>query len=381
MPVPPELLRARIAITFYFSLSGFATGTWVSRIPAIAEHLELSSAVLGTVLVGTMIGSLVGGFGGEAVWGRWGSKRTTAGAGLAFGLWLPLVALMPGPVWLFCGLMLYGLFYSTLNIAMNAQASALEVRYGRPIFSMFHSIWSLGALLGALAGSSLAGLGFKPWLHFLLVGLVGALLAWRFGPWLLESPTLAGRRVLALPRGPLLWIGLMAFCVALSDGTASSWSGVYLRSLKAPESVAALGFGVHQGVMMLGRFSGDWMAARFGPVRLIRFGALFGGLGLALGVLSGTVPGALLGIGCMGWGMATTYPLMFAAAARVSANATARGIASVASMSTMGGLIGPILMGNVAEVGGLDASLLLAAALAGVVSWLAFSLASYRVGT
>jgi MFS family permease len=297
---------------------------------------------------------------------------------MAIGCWLPVVALMPAAWWLFVGLALYGLGYSTLNIAMNAQAFALEARYGRPISSLFHSIWSLGALLGALSGSSLAGWGFKPWLHFVLVGSIGAGLAWGFRSWLIESPTLAGRRVLALPRGPLLWIGVMALCVALSDGTASSWSGVYLRSLKAPESVAALGFAAHQSITMLGRLAGDWMAARFGPVRLIRFGALFGGVGLALGVLSGTVWGALIGIGCMGWGMATTYPLMFAAAARIAPTSTANAIASVASMSTVGGLIGPILMGNVAEAAGLRASLLLAAGLAGVVSWLAFSLGGYR---
>jgi MFS family permease len=374
MQVAPELIQARIAVTFYFAFSGFVTGSWVSRIPAIAERLELSAAVLGTVLVGNMIGALVGGFAGEGVWGRWGSKRTTRFAAVAIGCWLPLVALMPSPIGLFVGLLVYGLFYSTLNITMNAQAFALEARYARPISSMFHSIWSLGALLGSLAGSSLAGLAFKPWLHFLLVGAVGALLAWGFGPRLLESPTLPGRRVLALPRGPLLWIGLMALCVAISDGTASSWSGVYLRSLNAPESVAALGFVTHQGIMMLGRLSGDWLVARFGPVGLIRFGALLGGTGLALGVLSTTLWGALIGIGCMGWGMATTYPLMFAAAARLSPASTATAIASVASMSTVGGLIGPILMGNVAELAGLKASLLLAAGLAGVVSWLAFSL-------
>ncbi|MCV4776168.1 hypothetical protein OFM21_25575, partial [Escherichia coli] len=53
-------------------------------------------------------------------------------------------------------------------------------------------------------------------------------------------------------------------------------------------------------------------------------------------------------------------------------------IASVSTMSTLGGLLGPILLGAVAEVGGVRSSFLLAATLAGVVSWLAFSLSSYR---
>ena len=170
----------------------------------------------------------------------------------------------------------------------------------------------------------------------------------------------------------------MGLCTAISDGSIPGWSGVYLRGLGAPESVAAMGFAVHQSVMLLGRLSGDWLTARYGAVRVVRFGALFGGLGLALGVLSQSVEGALLGIACMGWGMATLFPMMFAAAASTPGLTPASAIASVSTMSTLGGLLGPILLGAVAEVGGVRSSFLLAATLAGVVSGLAFSLSSYR---
>ncbi|RIH85450.1 Inner membrane protein YbjJ [Calidithermus terrae] len=371
-------MRARGALSSLFLLHGFVAASWVARIPAVSEGLGLGAVVLGTVLMGNMAGSLLGGFTSGGLVDRFGSRRVAQLAALAGLGSLLSLALLPSAAFLFVGLGVYGLLMSYLNIAINAQATALEARYGRPIFSSFHALWSLGALLGALSGAALAGLGLEPWLHFALVGLVGAATVGVGGRWLLETPVPPIRRVFALPRGPLLFLGLMGLCTAISDGSIPGWSGVYLRGLGAPESVAAMGFAVHQSVMLLGRLSGDWLAARYGAVRVVRFGALFGGLGLALGVLSQSVEGALLGIACMGWGMATLFPMMFAAAANTPGLTPASAIASVSTMSTLGGLLGPILLGAVAEVGGVRSSFLLAATLAGVVSWLAFSLSSYR---
>lgn len=371
-------MRARGALSSLFLLHGFVAASWVARIPAVSEGLGLGAAVLGTVLMGNMAGSLLGGFTSGGLVDRFGSHRVAQLAALAGVGALLSLALLPSAPLLFVGLAVYGLLMSHLNIAINAQATALEARYGRPIFSTFHALWSLGALVGALSGAGLAGLGLDPRLHFALVGLAGAATVGAGGRWLLEAPVPPIRRVFALPRGPLLFLGLMGFCTAISDGSIPGWSGVYLRGLGAPESVAAMGFAVHQSVMLLGRLSGDRLAARYGAVRVVRFGALFGGLGLALGVLSQSVEGALLGIACMGWGMATLFPMMFAAAANTPGLTPASAIASVSTMSTLGGLLGPILLGAVAEVGGVRSSFLLAAVLAGVVSWLAFSLSSYR---
>ncbi|HEU4741578.1 MAG TPA: MFS transporter, partial [Meiothermus sp.] len=152
-----------------------------------------------------------------------------------------------------------------------------------------------------------------------------------------------------------------------------------LRSLGAPESVAALGFALHQSVMFFGRFSGDFMVSRFGAVSVVRLGALLGGLGLAFAVVTHTVWGIFVGIACMGWGMATVFPLMFAASSRTPGLPPALSMASTSTMSTLGGLVGPVLLGAVAEAGTVRASFAVAALLAWMVSYLAFSLANYNV--
>lgn len=357
-------------------------GSFVSRIPAISEGLRLEPSALGWALVGNMLGALLSALTAGFVVDRFGSRRVTRLMGLALVCFLPAVALMPDAAFLFAALVLHGFIGSTLNIAMNTQATALEGRYERPILSSFHALWSLGALVGALAGAGLAGLGFRPFWHFAVVGLVWAGLNLGLSRWLLESPPQRGlkpRGSFVWPKGTLLYLGLLGFCVAISDGSISSWAGVYLRSLEAPESVAALGFAVHQAIMLIGRSSGDWLAGRFGAANLIRFGAAFGGVGLAVGVSSHTVEGAFFGIACMGLGMASTYPLIFAAAARTPGVSPAAAMATASAFSTTGGLVGPILLGNVAQWGGVAWSFYVAALLAVVVSFLAFALGGYKV--
>lgn len=379
MSVDPSLLRSRLGVSAYFLLHGFAAGTWISRIPAEQERLGLSAALLGIVLLGNMAGALLAGFTSGGMVSRFGSRHVTRFAAIGGFVTLALLGLLGNAASLFLGLALFGFLQATLNIAMNTQAAALEARYERPIFSSFHAMWSAGALSGALAGAGLAGGGFSPLLHFALVGALGIIVAAYAGNHLLAASVSQSRRMFILPRGELLALGLLGFCAAISDGSIASWSGIYLRSLGASESVAALGFAVHQSIMFLGRFSGDFMVSRFGAVRVVRLGALLGGLGLAFAVLTHTVWGIFVGIACMGWGMATVFPLMFAASSRTPGLPPAHSMASTSTMSTLGGLVGPVLLGAVAEVGTVRASFAVAALLAWMVSYLAFSLSSYRV--
>lgn len=379
MPVDRSLFRSRIAISAYFVLHGFAAGTWISRIPAEQERLGLSAAVLGGVLLGNMAGALLAGLTSGGTVSRWGSRHVTRFAAMGGFLTLALLGLLGNAASLFLGLALFGFLQATLNIAMNTQAAALEARYERPIFSSFHAIWSAGALSGALSGAGLAGLGLSPLHHFALVGALGIAIAAYAGNYLLSASVSQGRRMFVLPRGSLLALGLLGFCAAISDGSIAGWSGVYLRSLGAPESVAALGFAVHQSVMFFGRFSGDYLVSRLGAVNVVRFGALLGGLGLAFAVATHTVWGMFAGIAGMGWGMATVFPLLFAASSRTPGLPPALAMASTSTMSTLGGLVGPVLLGAVAEAGTVRASFAVAALLAWVVSYLAFSLAGYRV--
>lgn len=378
-PTVSPLLQTRLTIAFFFLLHGFVAASWVSRIPAVSERLELKPAVLGAVLVANMLGTLLGTLLIPTLIGWFGSRRVVRVASVSAVCCLFLVALMPEAVSLFLGLLVMGYAASSLNIAMNSQATALEALYKRPIVSSFHAIWSFGALLGSLSGAALANLGLKPWAHFLVVAAVLAGLALWVGRFLLPTNPVSKAQSFSLPLGPLFLLGLMGLCAAISDGSIPGWSGVYLRSLGSSETVAALGFAMHQGAMIFGRLGGDWLSLRFGPHRVARIGALIGGLGLAIGVSAHSISGLFLGIACMGLGMGPMFPLMFVAASKFRPQNPAVAIASVSSMSTLGGILGPPLLGQAAQLGGIGWAFGVAALLALAVSGLSVSLNPARI--
>ncbi len=98
----------------------------------------------------------------------------------------------------------------------------------------------------------------------------------------------------------------------------ADWSAVYLRdSLRTTAAVAALGFGAFSLAMTAGRFAGDRMVARFGAVRVLRASSALAAAGLAVALLIGSAPIALIGFGTVGFGIANVIPVLFSGAANV----------------------------------------------------------------
>src|SRR5262249_1788132 len=139
----------------------------------------------------------------------------------------------------------FGMGLGAMDVAMNAQAVAVEARHGRPLMSSFHALFSLGGLAGAGVGSVLLALGVDPRTH-----VAGAALA-LFVVSALALPTLlpssvdraSGDSGLVAPTGPLVGLGLLALFALLSEGAIGDWSAVYLRvGLETDPGFAAAGF-------------------------------------------------------------------------------------------------------------------------------------------
>jgi hypothetical protein len=79
---------------------------------------------------------------------RWGSRRITSAAAVGFCLALPLPIMAPTTWLVLESLALLGAFNALLDVAMNAQALAVEACYQRPIMSTFHAPFSVGGVGG-----------------------------------------------------------------------------------------------------------------------------------------------------------------------------------------------------------------------------------------
>ena len=389
--VDERAVAARRAVTALFFINGALFATWVSRLPAVEAARGLSHAGLGAALLLTAAGAVIamplaGGWSGRA-----GTGAVCRIAATLYCLALPLLAVAPGRVAWGAALLLFGAAHGALDVAMNAQAAGVEKRYHRPVMSSFHALFSVGGLAGAAAGGLLAASGLPIGPHFSLAAAVlgaGALVAFRYllppeRPWPSSSSFSSKEKPPAfrLPTRALAAPGLCAMCIMMGEGAMADWSAVYLRgTLGAAEGTAAAGYAAFSIAMAGGRFAGDALAAKYGAVALARGGALLAAAGMITSLLATHASLALAGFAAAGAGFATVVPLVFSAAARIPGVSAGAAMASVTTLGYSGFLLGPPVIGFLAQSFGLRAALWLIVAASAGAALLAGSLRTRRGG-
>lgn len=362
MPSPPR--AARFAVALCFILCGALFASWVTRIPAVEAALGMSHATLGLVLLASSFGALIAmPLTGVSI-ARYGSRPTTQVAVIFFCLALPWLAVARSPVELAIALFVLGAFYGGLDVAMNAQAVAVERAYGRPIMGSFHAMFSFGGLAGAAAGGLVVKSGFSPLQHF-----TGAVLTLGLLTVILAVPRLLAAEPEAAPDAPrggrfrippksLLVIGVIAFCAMMAEGSVADWGAIFLhREIGTGQGTAAWGFAAFSVAMMLARFFGDHFAERLGPVRVVRLGGAIAAMGLALALLFSQTAVVLVGFWAMGIGLAPIIPIIFSAAGRTPGMEAGPALAVTTTIGYSGFLLGPPLIGFIAQGYGLRPAL------------------------
>ncbi len=358
---------ARIAVGVFFFLNGVMTAALSTRLPAVQTKLSLPPGPLGLALFGCTIGGLVAMNIAARLSRRFGSKIITIIATLCMGIALLPVALAPDFPMLVLALVFSGIGSGAMDIAINIQGAEVEQCYGRPIFNSFHACFSVGSLLSALLGSTLATFNVSPEAHFLalLIG-VGAGLVWS-SRFLLEPEPVSSvpgdqtRKVRSLHFSrTLILSGMIAFCTLLSVGAMFDWSALYLSgTLHTGPGLAAAGFATFLACSALGRSVGDRLTMRFGEVRLMCSSCVLAAIGLALALLFAWTPAAFFGLGLVGIGLSVPFPLVLSATARLFKQDTSVALATVTTWGYCGILAGPPAIGFVAERAGLRLALAL----------------------
>jgi MFS family permease len=359
----PALRVPRFAVLGVFFVNGVVIGTWVVRIPAIKERLGLGEGLLGVALLGAAVGALVAMPIVGALVSRLGSRRVVGTAALLLSVSLLMPALAPNLPALVLALVMLGAANGGLDVAMNAQAVAVERGYGRPIMSSFHAAWSFGGLAGAALGGLSASQGIGPLPHFSAVAVLSAIaFVVAYGS-LLPSRADAseeGTPAFARPTRALLGLGIISFCVLLGEGAMGDWSAVYLDdTLETGPGFAAAGYAAFSLSMAFGRLFGDWLTERLGPATLVRSCGALAAVGLGVALAVGQPLVALAGFACAGAGFSIVFPTALSAAGRTGTIATGPALAAVSTAAYTGFLVGPPFIGFLAELTGLGTALYL----------------------
>ena len=351
--VVPSVLGSQLAVASLFGALGFGYGTWTSRLPAIKANLGLSTSQVSIVLLFAALGSIFSFPVTASALHKLGSRGASLWSGGLLGI--GLVALGLAPTWaVACAVMcLYGVLASTMDVAMNAQGVEVERATGVPVMSRLHAVFSLGTMAGAFFASTITTFTTSVPLHFAVAAalVLAAVTLPRAGLVADAKAVDPGTRSFALPRGAALLIGAMAFLGMIVEGSMVDWSTLYLKERAgASQQVAPLGIASLQGAMLVTRWFGDRARVRWGARRLLFGGSLLAGLSLAAALLIGGIAPALVGFGLFGIGVATVSPCVYAAGAREGGVA----LAAVMTLGSLGFLVGPLVIGAVAQATNLS---------------------------
>ena len=377
----PRFAPSEIAIALLFICNGFLFGGWIVRIPAIINRLDISTGTFGLILPAGAIGAMLALPLSGKLAGRTGSARLVTGGSLLRSLLLPTMLAVPHPLWFATGLFGYGLLNGAMDVGLNAQGVEVERSVRRSILSTLHGCSSLGALAGSIFGGLAAGFGVSVVAQMTATCTVIAFITlWASRHLVPDEPVIVTtsdrpQRRFLLPPRVLLPFGAIAFFSILTEGGMGDWSALYLRNeLGTSASFAAYGYTAFATFMLLGRFLGDRVTKRLGEERTVRLGSLIGVAGLTGAAGIGTLWAGMIGFAITGLGLSVIIPTIYRMAGNTPGIPRAQAVASTALIGYVAFLAGPLTLGTIGGLFSIRVSLLVMAASALCIQFLASAL-------
>jgi fucose permease len=357
-----QLKKARIATRLIFLFSGIGVASWAPMVPFAKSRLDLNEADLGLVLLAFGVGALLTMPLTGWLVHRFGSRIVTFIAGFILICVLPFLTIASSVLLLSLSLFLFGAVEGALNVAMNAHAVLVEKHSQRPLMSGFHCLFSAGGLVGAVILSVLLEANYTLFACGIAVTAILAIILFTQCQNLLssieKSHGVESSTKFVLPQGRVLLLGALCFILFLTEGSMLDWSAVFLRSsLDYDAATAGIGFAVFSIAMAIGRFFGDRLIGYFGPILTVQMGSLICAAGLLLAVNFHWAHAELLGFALIGLGASNIVPVLFSAAGSLPGTSASYGLTVVTTFGYAGLLLGPAVIGFVAQATTLSIAL------------------------
>ncbi len=344
--------RGRWAVATAFFVNGFITGSWAPQIPVFLARLDISEFTLGLLLLLFGAGAIAFMSWCGYLISRHGSRSVVRWFGPAAAFGLPLVALAPDLPLAAVAMFLFGGVIGGMDVAMNANAVAVERRLSRAIMSSSHGFWSLGGFAGGGIGGILIQ-NFGHLAHAALVAVASLVLLFFSLRHLIaeDRQVVAEHRKFSLPRNPAIYlVGLMALFSMIPEGSVLDWAALYLKQeLGADIATAGFAFACFAGTMAAVRFMGDAVRNRFGAVTTLRASALIAAGGMLVAGFAPMPWVAIAAFAFCGLGIANMVPIAFSAAGNQPGMSAGAGMSVVTTMGYSGILVAPSAIGFVGQ--------------------------------
>ncbi|NMA96964.1 MAG: MFS transporter [Phyllobacteriaceae bacterium] len=350
LALPPQ-----ITVFGAFFIYSFCMGSLFPRLPAIQEAMGVGEGALGLALIGSAFGTLISlTFAGPLI-ERLGYRRTLLTAIPLLSVGYAIAAWAQTPLALFLLLVPVGLLIGAIEIIINIEADRVEHAIGRRIMNRAHAFWSLGFFAAGMAGAFIAQSGLEPHWHLMLmipfIILATFLVLGQFQPAAHRVQT-SVEEAPRFARPTLSILALVGVCISamVLEGAGIDWSAIYMRDIFDAEPFWS-GFAVATvaGSMAITRFFADSFVERFSPVLVARTLLAILGVGSLLAYFAPNAVVAYLSFALIGVGSSALFPLAMSAAAQLTDRPAALNVAALAQISFTAFLLGPPLLGFVAE--------------------------------
>ncbi|MEO3862773.1 MFS transporter [Acrocarpospora sp. B8E8] len=372
MAPSPRDRQARLATFAVFFVQGLTFATLLTQVAALQEKHRLSEGELTLLLLVVPVIAGVGSVLAGALAARYGSRWILRAVQPLACVAVALCGFAANVPLLIGALVLFGIGLGGVDAGMNMQGTAVERRYARPVMTSFHALWSAAAVIGAGWASLAADSGLTLGPTFTIAMVPGIAISLIASYWLctpaqehVENTTRAPGR---FPWAPILPLCLAMAFLYVGDSSISNFGSVYFDKIMLSEAwLVPWALGAYQATTFLVRVGGDVAVRRFGPVAIVRTGAVVATLGFLAIVAAPSEALAIAGFALTGVGLSVIAPQSFSAAGRLDPAGTGIAIARVNMFNYVGFIVGAALVGGIADAADLRiafiAPLVLAAAI------------------
>ena len=356
--------RALPVLLGAFGFFGFFWGSFAVLLADLSDALALSPGPLGLALfVGAAASILAMALLGWTT-DHLGRRPFLVLSGGAFGVGVAAVAAAGNYATLLAALALLYAASGLYDVGINAAAVDLERAAGRRTMALLHATFSAGGVAGALSAGSLlsAGVGFRYVYFGVLAPLAVVILAVALTRFPASTePSGDGEKIERFGHYrnlPLLLVAFVATLGLLSEGEMEHWSGIYLRqTLELPALLGASGVAVFHAAMAAGRLGTAWTVALFGNRRTLLGAGLLAAVGMALALATLEPTLVVAGFLVVGLALSAVVPVAFSVAGDLAPGRVGGAISVVTTLGYGGFLLGPVLVGGLAEILGLRSAL------------------------
>lgn len=333
-----------------FVVLGLVWGCVAGMLPAIKAHVGISDAALGQVLLVASIGAVIVLVNIERILPMVGARALFWFSGV-----LPLCVVgtvMVGTVVGFLIVLLaFAMFSAGLDVSMNARMAEAQMAAKRQVMNYAHGVYGLSYAVGAVYAGILQEFGLSRGLiAVLLVGICAGLVR---ALWAVIPRQESAEEVKPM-RGALwfvLALGAIGLISLLTEQAVDLWAGIYIeRGLSDRPLFLALGPAALGLTLGIGRFGAQRFGHKVAPLLLITCGGSVAALGGALVAIGASLISVYIGFALMGLGVSIIFPsLLNTVANTIPENRRVWAISRVSAMSYAGTFFGPPMVGFVSE--------------------------------